>query len=176
MPKKTTFINSFEIINWNIDKHYLKDLQKNGINIAPTVFIKQKETTTLKELFQQTNWNEAVIKPTISGAAKNTYRINASNLLKYEDIFQKLIQKEDIIFQEFLYEIRNMTFEQYKEKYFKNEHGAHELWVILKKCCDLNVQRNNLIDEIDEKLVEMVKASNEDLDNAGFVQKSHKTY
>jgi len=78
--------------------------------------------------------------------------------------------------QEFLYEIRNMTFEQYKEKYFKNEHGAHELWVILKKCCDLNVQRNNLIDEIDEKLVEMVKASNEDLDNAGFVQKSHKTY
>lgn len=78
--------------------------------------------------------------------------------------------------QEFLYKIRNMTFDQYKEKYFADENGAQELWVILKKCCDLNVQRNNLIDEIDEKLVEIVKTSGEDLDSAGFVQKSHKTY
>ena len=27
--KKTNFINSQEIINWNIDKHYLKDLEEN---------------------------------------------------------------------------------------------------------------------------------------------------
>ena len=36
---KTTFINSAEIIKWNIDKHYLKDLLEDGINIAPTLFI-----------------------------------------------------------------------------------------------------------------------------------------
>ena len=78
--------------------------------------------------------------------------------------------------QEFLYEIRKMSFEEYKEKYFETDNGAQELWVILKKCCDLNVQRNNLIDEIDEKLVEIVKTSSKDLDDAGFVQKSHKTY
>lgn len=78
--------------------------------------------------------------------------------------------------QEFLYEIRKMSFDEYKQKYFETENGAQELWVILKKCCDLNVQRNNLIDEIDEKLVEIVKTSSKDLDDAGFVQKSHKTY
>ena len=78
--------------------------------------------------------------------------------------------------QEFLYEIRKMSFDEYKQKYFETETGAQELWVILKKCCDLNVQRNNLIDEIDEKLVEIVKTSSKDLDDAGFVQKSHKTY
>ena len=36
--KKTTFINSSEIINWNIDKHYLQDLAKNKVNIARTLY------------------------------------------------------------------------------------------------------------------------------------------
>ena len=55
--------------------------------------------------------------------------------------------------QELLYEIRRMTFEEYKEKYFNDEAGAKKLWEYLKKACDLNIQRNVLIDEIDEKIV-----------------------
>jgi len=78
--------------------------------------------------------------------------------------------------QDVLYEIRNMSFEEYKQKYFVNEQGAQVLWAILKKCCDLNVQRNDLIDEIDEKLIEIVKTKKENLENSGFIQKSHKTY
>ena len=99
---KTKFINSSEIVNWNIDKHYLNDLAKNGINIAPTVFIEKNETSTLKELFQKTNWKEAVIKPAISGAARHTYRISPSNCKDYEEIFIKLINEECMLFQEFM--------------------------------------------------------------------------
>ena len=39
---QTTFINSDEIIHWNIDKHYLQELEENNINIAPTLFIKKR--------------------------------------------------------------------------------------------------------------------------------------
>lgn len=80
--------------------------------------------------------------------------------------------------QEEIYKIRKMTFEQYKEEYFKNEEGALRLWECLKKACDLNVQRNQLIDEIDEKIIELVKAatSNKDLDDGNFIQRKHKTY
>jgi len=99
---KTKFINSTEVINWNIDKHYLQDLEKKGINIAPTIFIKKGENRTLKELFQQTNWPEIVLKPAISGAALNTYRINAKNQSMFEAIFKKLITNESILFQQFL--------------------------------------------------------------------------
>ena len=38
IKNKTTFINSEEVINWNIDKHYLQDLAKKDINIARNVF------------------------------------------------------------------------------------------------------------------------------------------
>ena len=80
--------------------------------------------------------------------------------------------------QELLYEIRRMDFEEYKEKYFSSEDGAKNLWSILKKACDLNVQRNQLINEVDEKIIEIVnsKMSGEDLDNGKFLQRSHKTY
>lgn len=80
--------------------------------------------------------------------------------------------------QEILYEIRKMSFDEYKEKYFNTEDGAEKLWSILKKATDLNVQRNQLINEVDEKLIEMFKSfkNGEDLDNGKFLQRSHKTY
>ena len=102
---KTTFINSTEIINWNIDKHYLQDLSKIGINIAPTRFIEKGDKITLSQLFEKTNWSEAVIKPAISGAARHTYRITPNNYIEYEEIFQKLISEECMLFQEFLNKI-----------------------------------------------------------------------
>jgi hypothetical protein len=80
--------------------------------------------------------------------------------------------------QELLYEIRRMSFDEYKEKYFNSEDGANKLWNVLKKACDLNVQRNQLINEVDEKILEIINAklSGEDLDNGKFLQRSHKTY
>ena len=80
--------------------------------------------------------------------------------------------------QELLYEIRRMTFEEYKEKYFSSEEGANLLWNILKKACDLNVQRNQLINEVDEKIIEIINAkiNGENLDNGKFLQRAHKTY
>jgi len=80
--------------------------------------------------------------------------------------------------QELLYEIRRMSFEEYKKKYFESEEGAKLLWETLKKATDLNVQRNQLINEVDQKVIEIVQAglSGEELDNGKFLQRSHKTY
>ena len=80
--------------------------------------------------------------------------------------------------QELLYEIRRMTFDEYKQKYFADENGAHLLWDMLKKACDLNVQRNNLINEVDAKIIEMIAhyIKGGELDNGAFLQRNHKTY
>jgi uncharacterized protein (UPF0303 family) len=80
--------------------------------------------------------------------------------------------------QELLYEIRRMTFDEYKTKYFNDEEGAYKLWDCLKKACDLNVQRNELIDEVDGKIIEIIKSAmlGEELDNGKYIQRKHKTY
>lgn len=78
--------------------------------------------------------------------------------------------------QDLIYEIRRMTFEEYKEKYFTSEDGAKALWDCLKKACDLNLQRNELIDAVDQKIVEIVKASQNGEDLDVFIQRKNKTY
>lgn len=80
--------------------------------------------------------------------------------------------------QELLYEIRKMTFEEYKKKYFNNENGAQLLWKTLKKATDLNVQRNQLIDELDEKFISILQDAigGKELDDGINIQRKHKTY
>ena len=80
--------------------------------------------------------------------------------------------------QEFLYEIRRLTFEEFKDKYTATEEMQLKLFEAVKKCCDLNYQRSQLIDEVDEKVVEIVSdaVEGEDLDLGKHIQRKHKTY
>jgi glutathione synthase/RimK-type ligase-like ATP-grasp enzyme len=98
-------LNSERIIRWNIDKHYLLDLKQNGIHIPKSHFIEQSSTTTLKELHNELGWNETVLKPCISGAARHTYKLNKSNINQHENVFKKLIAKEAMMLQPFQYNI-----------------------------------------------------------------------
>ena len=79
--------------------------------------------------------------------------------------------------QEMFYKIRRMTFDEFKKTY-GSEEGLKDLWTCFQKACDLNVQRNQLIDEVDEKVIEIVRAAHDgkDLDDGRFVQRKHKTY
>ena len=80
--------------------------------------------------------------------------------------------------QEFLYEVRRLSFEKFKQRFTETDEQQKALFDSIKKCCDLNFQSNQLIDEVDEKIVEIVKASSqgEDLDSGKFIQRKHKTY
>ena len=102
---KLTFINSYNIIRWNMDKNYLIDMSENGINIAPTHLIKKRESKTLKQLFIQTGWSEAILKPTIAGAARHTYKLTLDSLDTISDTYASLVQDEDFLLQEFQYNI-----------------------------------------------------------------------
>ena len=77
--------------------------------------------------------------------------------------------------QENLYEIQRMNIDQFKEKYF-NEKGIEELFKTLHAAADLNIQRNNLVDEIDEKIVSLVKDIMSGKDISKYIQKKHKSY
>ena len=105
IKNKLYFVNSSKLIDWNIDKIYLKDLKLKGINIPKSIFIKKNKLTTVKELFEKTNFKIAVLKPNISGAARHTYKIKKIESSSYEDIFKKLIITENMIFQEFIHDI-----------------------------------------------------------------------
>jgi len=99
------FINSVEIINWNLSKYYLSDLQKKGVNIPPTIFINKNNKITLKEVFNQGQFKKAILKPVVSGGARQTYKIDKEEIQNYENIFKVLVNQEDMMLQEFQHRI-----------------------------------------------------------------------
>ena len=105
VSEKTVLFNSKEIIYWNIDKHYLKDLNANGINTADTRFIEKGESITLKALHNELGWDETVLKPCVSGTARHTYRLNLSNIDSHESIFKQLISDESMMLSPFQHDI-----------------------------------------------------------------------
>jgi len=80
--------------------------------------------------------------------------------------------------QEFLYEVRKMDFKEFEKKFTSSKDTKLSLFDSIKKCCDINMQRNQLIDEIDEKIITMFNElkSGKDLDAGKFLQRKHKTY
>lgn len=85
--------------------------------------------------------------------------------------------------QEKLYEIRRGSYEDFCKRFgLPIDHGCNgrtgnsiELYDIIKKACDLNMQRNNLITELDQNLEERLNVA-----ATGQQQKfkfdQHKTY
>ncbi|MCF6183673.1 MAG: hypothetical protein L3J56_03430 [Bacteroidales bacterium] len=105
VKNQTKLINPPEIIFENIDKHYLKKLSDNGINIPPTFFINKGDRRSLKELHKEFNLSESVLKPCVSGAGRHTYKLSQKNLFQYKEIYRKLISEEDMMLQEFQHNI-----------------------------------------------------------------------
>ena len=98
---KTTLINSYELIKWNIDKHYLNDLKNNGIQVVPTCFVDRGNNIGLKETANLNDWKHIVIKPAISASAFNTYKITNDEIERNEKLFHVLLQTHDMLVQPF---------------------------------------------------------------------------
>ena len=101
VESQTQFFNPVSQIRWNMDKWYLLDLKEKGIRIVETRYIERGEKRPLAEVISETNWEEVILKPTIAGAARHTYRLNKENVEEHESIFRSLIENEDMMIQPF---------------------------------------------------------------------------
>lgn len=65
---RSTLVNSADVIEWNMDKRYLRDLQQRGIPVVPTTWIEPGDVIRLPDR------GELVVKPVVSAGAKDTVR------------------------------------------------------------------------------------------------------
>lgn len=97
----TQFLNRLPLVRWNIDKHYLADLQNAGVPIPPTLFIPRGTQESLQSWADKTDWQEMILKPTIAGTARHTYRFDRSLIADMEGLFSRLTSAEDFMLQAF---------------------------------------------------------------------------
>jgi hypothetical protein len=69
--------NALDIVEWNLNKTYLRDLGTKGVNIVPTLWKKKGITEAeVREWLAHFETDEVVIKPTVSATAEFTYRLH----------------------------------------------------------------------------------------------------
>lgn len=105
VERLTPLINAPETIWWNLDKHYLADLDARGVAAVPSVYLERGDPRSLEQLLRETGWSEAVIKPCVSGAARNTYRVRASNAAEVAQALAPFRATEAFMFQPFVADI-----------------------------------------------------------------------
>jgi glutathione synthase/RimK-type ligase-like ATP-grasp enzyme len=93
--------NPMNVMRNNIHKFYLSSLSREGVEILPTVFIKQGTAVNITGEMINNGWNKAVIKPAVSGGAYNT-RIIDLRIDGHDEIFyNELVKNNDVLLQKF---------------------------------------------------------------------------
>lgn len=87
------------------------------------------------------------------------------------------INNKTFVAQDDIYRIRRMSWEEFKEE-FTTEEGTRAVYEMLKKSCDLNVQRSYAVTELDRQLVDLIMRAvkGEDLLDSNAIQDQRKNY
>jgi len=72
----TRLENSLDIVRWNMQKTYLRDLAVRAVATLPTLWRQRLDPGELLPLFDAMQSEEVVIKPVMSGNAQGAYRLD----------------------------------------------------------------------------------------------------
>ncbi|WP_293308460.1 ATP-grasp domain-containing protein [Pedobacter sp. UBA5917] len=103
--KKIKLLNPTDTVKWNSNKKYLQEIEAAGLKIIPSAFINKQEEVLLTDFFVKFDTDKLIVKPCISGGAKNTFKVTRENVEEVNQKLNQLIQEEDFIIQPFLPEI-----------------------------------------------------------------------
>ena len=88
--------NSLDVINWNVDKKYLLDLQRKGVKTIDTVYV--SSNVQLKDIMVEKNWQEVVIKPSIGCDSYRTFKVPSvkeASLMQNE--FEAMVEESECL-------------------------------------------------------------------------------
>lgn len=102
VAQKIPFFNPPEIIRWNTEKTYLRQLQKRGVPIAPTLFLDAGSQVNLAERMREFGWERGFLKPTVGATARETLRFGLDELELAQSHVDRMLAQEGMMLQPYL--------------------------------------------------------------------------
>lgn len=97
--------NPAETLLWNMDKSYLRDVERRGIPIPLTQWVEPDATFDIQALLHGLGQERAVLKPRISASAHGTFLVTRGKRLPADEL--RLLQAHGALVQEFLPEVQS---------------------------------------------------------------------
>lgn len=99
--------NPAQVLRWNAEKTYLRDLEERGVDIVPTHWIDSGTPAPLTEILEQRGWDDVVVKPSVSASAYQTRRMNLASAAAHDPWFSSLATAGGVLVQPYLSEIES---------------------------------------------------------------------
>ncbi|WP_347218177.1 hypothetical protein [Chryseobacterium sp.] len=99
-------LNPVEIIKWNSDKHYLKDIADKQLPVIASEYL-EKGSSFSHHFFDLFNADKLVVKPCVSAGAQNTVTISRDNFDERSKEIDQFLKEQDYMVQPFVEEIKN---------------------------------------------------------------------
>jgi glutathione synthase/RimK-type ligase-like ATP-grasp enzyme len=97
----TKLRNPANMIAWNSDKTYLRELADRGVRTVPTVWVSRGSEPRLEAILAAEGWGRAVVKPVVDLGAENLHRVRMGSE-EGEASLAKVLERHDAMIQPFL--------------------------------------------------------------------------
>lgn len=101
LPNTIQVWNDRELVAWNTDKCYLRQLSSHGIPIIPTCWLERGSRVELAGLLKARGWDDVILKPRIGLAAQRLLRVDGQGD-KDQAALENLLADYGVMVQPFL--------------------------------------------------------------------------
>ncbi len=105
VAREVPVLNDVPTVLWNHSKFYLRELERQGIEIAPTVFNAGGAAIGAEERSNFKNWPKVVVKPAVSASAHKTWLLDGVTLPTDAELARQM-GSEPFLIQQFIPEIQ----------------------------------------------------------------------
>lgn len=116
--------NSLAMVNWNIDKFYLRELRDKGVPVVPTVWFDRFEREAIEAAIEEFRCDQFVLKPNISANADHTYRLNHALFAEQAETLTKVFSERPFMLQPFM---KSVVDEGEYSLFYFNGHYSHTI-------------------------------------------------
>lgn len=99
---KTDLWNPVSVVQWNLHKSYLLDLQRRGLPVTPTAVIRRGQADDVRRIARDRGWSEIVVKPAVSASSWRTLRAGPERYDVAQRHLDALVAERDALVQAFL--------------------------------------------------------------------------
>lgn len=115
-------LNDLDTIRWNSSKEYLLEIESKGFPTIAGLMLEKGSKPALEQIQEKVKSDILVVKPLISGGAKNTLKIPVSEWANFEEQVTQLVKEEAFLAQPFVKEVAEVG--EYSLVFF-NQQFSH---------------------------------------------------
>ena len=102
--QRTRLFNPPAVVRWNTHKRYLRELEREGVPVIPTVWMEAGTDVDLRSVLAERGWRRALLKPMVGACAREALPFDArpEELARAQAHLDRTLAREGMMLQPYL--------------------------------------------------------------------------